>query len=216
MNEALLIEQFELGPMENYIYFVGNKDTKELAVVDPAWDVDFIRKKAADNGYSIKAIILTHGHADHTNGIDELLETHDIPVYINHLEADFYNIKGDNVKKVDPGFNYQLGSVNIDFLHTPGHSPGSQCFLSHGHLVAGDTLFIDGCGRCDMKGGDVKDMFNTIHNRLMKLPNNTVIYPGHNYHHKCSDKLENQKKTNPYMLANTMESFIARRMPNLC
>ncbi len=215
MNEALVIEQFELGPMENYIYFIGNKDTKELVVVDPAWDVDFIRDKAERAGYNIKAALITHGHADHTNGIEKLLDTHDIPVYVSRDEAEFYKPVGNNIKDVDPGFNLSLGSVSIDFLHTPGHTPGSQCFLTHGNLVAGDTLFLDGCGRCDMPGGDAELMFDTIHHRLMKLPDSTIIYPGHNYHHKCCDKLEHQKKTNPYMQADNLKSFIAKRMPGL-
>ena len=151
----LLIEQFELGPMANYIYFIGDKETKEIVVVDPAWDVNFIRDKAQEAGLTIKGALITHGHPDHTNGINKLLETHDIPVYVSKEEASFYKPIGENIIEVDATFNLDVGNVHIDFLHTPGHTPGSQCFLVNGNLVAGDTLFLDGCGRCDLPGGTI-------------------------------------------------------------
>jgi glyoxylase-like metal-dependent hydrolase (beta-lactamase superfamily II) len=209
----LLIEQFELGPMANYIYFIGDKETKEIVVVDPAWDVDFIRDKAKEAGLTIKGDLITHGHPDNTNGINKLLETHDIPVYVSKAEASFYKPIGENILEVDATFNLDIGNVHIDFLHTPGHTPGSQCFLVHGNLVAGDTLFLDGCGRCDLPGGDVETMFDTIHHKLMKLPDHTMIFPGHNYHHLHCDELCNQKKTNPYMQMDNLHSFINRRLP---
>ena len=186
-----------------------------LQIIDPAWEVDFIIKRAETNGYKIKAVLLTHAHPDHIEGLAKLLETHYVPVYITRAEAEFFNVSGDNVVLIDSEFTYELGEVKIDFIPTPGHTPGGQCFLAHGHLIAGDTLFIDGCGRCDMHGGDVVKMFDSIHNRIMKLPDSTIIYPGHYYHEKPSDTLGNQKKTNPYMLADTLESFTARRMPKM-
>ena len=215
MSKALVIDQFELGPKDNYMYSIANKETMELVVIDPAWDVDYIRERAETKGYTIKAILLTHGHSDHINGVNELSEMLDIPVYVSRTEAEFYKITGENVITVEADFCYELGDVKINFIPTPGHTQGSQCFYAHGHLIAGDTLFIDGCGRCDMLGGDPVKMFDSIHNRLMKLPDSTIIYPGHTYHEKNCDTLGNQKKTNPYMLANTLESFIDRRMPKL-
>lgn len=215
MSDAVFIDQFEVGIIKNFNYFIGNKKTKELVVIDPAWDIDFIIARAENLGYEIKAILLTHGHPDHIQGFAQLLETHDVPVYITQIEADFQKISGKNIITTEPDSHYDLGEVHIDFIFTPGHTPGGQCFLAHGHLIAGDTLFIDGCGRCDMIGGDPEKMFDSIHNRLMKLPDSTIIYPGHYYHEKRFDTLENQKKTNPYMLANTLESFVAKRMPNI-
>ena len=215
MNEAILIKQFELGTLKNFIHLICNKETKDLVVIDPAWDIDTIRDWVEENNYRIKAILLTHGHADHIEGYKKLLETHDVPVYISKVEADFYNIEGKNIVTVEADYQYDLGGIPIDFIPTPGHTPGGQCFLAGGHLIAGDTLFIDGCGRCDMVGGDPVKMFNSIHNRLMKLPDSTMIYPGHYYHEKRCYTLANQKKTNPYMLADKLEDFVARRMPSL-
>ncbi len=208
----LVIKQMEIGPMQNYVYLIANDLTKECTVVDPAWDVDTIRNEANKLGYQITSALITHGHPDHTNGIEELLRTHDIPVYVSEHEAYFYKPIGENIKDVKPNDTLNLGDVKIEFMHTPGHTPGSQCFLCHGNLVSGDTLFLDGCGRCDMPGGDAEIMYDSISNKLMKLPNSTIIYPGHNYHHLHHDTLENQKKTNPYMQTETLSRFISKRL----
>jgi glyoxylase-like metal-dependent hydrolase (beta-lactamase superfamily II) len=202
----------EIGPMQNYVYLIANDRTKECTVVDPAWDVDQIRNEAQRSGYKITSALITHGHADHTNGIEDLLKTHDIPIYVSEHEASFYKPIGENIRDVKPNDQLKLGEVTIDFLHTPGHTPGSQCFVCHGNLVSGDTLFLDGCGRCDMPGGDAEVMYDSIANKLMKLPNSTIIFPGHNYHHLHHDTLEGQKKTNPYMQAETLSRFISRRL----
>ena len=208
----LVIKQMEIGPMQNYVYLIANNRTKEAAVVDPAWDVDQIRSEAKRSGYQITSALITHGQADHTNGIEELLKSHDIPIYVSEHEASFYKPIGENIRDVKPNDQLELGEIKIDFLHTPGHTPGSQCFVCHGNLVSGDTLFLDGCGRCDMPGGDAEVMYDSIANKLMKLPNSTIIYPGHNYHHLHHDTLENQKRTNPYMQAETLSRFISKRL----
>lgn len=211
-KSSLLIQQFEMGPMQNYIYFIGDSASKEIYVIDPAWEVDELRAKAKDQGLEIKGALITHGHPDHTNGIEELLTTHDIPIYVSEHEAEFYKPVGENIKDVKLDDKLTVGNVEIEFMHTPGHTPGSQCFLVEGNLVAGDTLFLDGCGRCDMPGGDAEVMYDTIYNRLMKLPDSTIIHPGHNYHHLHCDHLENQKKTNPYMTCNNLQEFLHHRM----
>ncbi len=198
--------------MANYIYFIGNANTKEIVVVDPAWDVNAIRKRAETQGYTITGALITHGHPDHTNGISELLKTHDIPVYVSENEAYFYKPVGENIRGVDNNFSLELGEVKIGFMHTPGHTPGSQCFHVHGNLVAGDTLFLDGCGRCDLPGGDAEIMYDTLYHKLMKLPASTIIYPGHNYHHLHCDSLEQQSKTNPYLTCSSLHEFLSQRM----
>lgn len=208
----LLIQQMEIGPMQNYVYFIANSDTKEAVVVDPAWDVDYIRQQAQKQGLSIKAALITHGHPDHTNGIEDLLRTHDIPIYVSEHEAYFYKPVGENIKEVKPDTVIELGPVHIQCIHTPGHTPGSQCFLCHGNLVSGDTLFLDGCGRCDLPGGDAELMFESIATKLLTLPDSTVIFPGHNYHHLHHDSLQNQKLTNPYLQYENLQGFVHRRM----
>ena len=214
MNK-LLLKQLEIGPMQNFIYFVGDKEKKEVVVIDPAWDVKLILESAKKEDLKITGALVTHGHFDHTNGVEDLLSKLDIPVYINNTEADFFKFKWgkENVKKVHAGEKLKVGNTEIEFIHTPGHTPGSQCFLINDNLVSGDTLFIDGCGRCDLAGGSVEQMFDTISNKLMKMKNNTIIFPGHNYASKKYDTLENQKKTNPYMQYDNLMSFIGKRLP---
>ena len=206
--------------MENFVYFIGDKDTGDVVVIDPAWDAKFLLEEAKKNNLKIKAALVTHGHFDHTNGVEDLLKTLDIPVYINEHEADFFNqyeIKwgSENVKKTKSGDRLKIGSVEIEFVHTPGHTLGSQCFLIHNHLISGDTLFINGCGRCDLPGGNVEQMFDTIYNKLMRMPDDTLIFPGHNYADKKSDELKNQKKTNPYMQYDNLMAFVGKRLPKL-
>ncbi len=215
--QDLLLNQMEIGPMENFIYFIGDKATGDVAVIDPAWDVNYLIEEAKKHNLKIKAALVTHGHFDHTNGVEELLNKLDIPVYINQKEAEFFkfNWGKENVKETKPGDKLKIGNYEIEFVHTPGHTPGSQCFLVHKHLVSGDTLFINGCGRCDLPGGDVEQMFDTIQNKLMKMPDDTLIFPGHNYAEKKHDELKNQKKTNPYMQYDNLIAFVGKRLPKL-
>lgn len=209
--KSLIIEQMEIGPMQNYIYFIGNSRSKEVVVVDPAWDVDEICKQANKRNYKIKGALITHGHPDHTNGIEALLKKFDIPIYVSKHEAYYYKPIGENIKEVGDDYSLELGEIKINFLHTPGHTPGSQCFLCHGNLISGDTLFLDGCGRCDLPGGNAEIMFDSIEKKLLKLPDATVIYPGHNYHRLACDTLENQKQTNPYLDCDNLHSFVKKR-----
>lgn len=211
-SDSLFIQQLEIGPMQNFIYLIGNTETKEAFVVDPAWDVDTIREAAAINDLNLIGALISHGHPDHTNGINDLLSTHDIPILVSKYEASFYKPVGDNIKEIDPNQKIKLGHFEIEALHTPGHTPGSQSFMIEGNLFTGDTLFLDGCGRCDMPGGDAEELYHTIYHRLMKLPNSTIIHPGHNYHHLHHDLLENQKESNPYMTCNSKEEFVHQRM----
>lgn len=232
-ESPLEIKQLELGPMDNYIYVISNKFTKDCVVIDPAWDVEAIENEITGNGLKLKAALITHGHPDHTNGIEALLKNNDIPIMVSEHEASFYKPIGENIREVKASDTIDIGDTDnkleISFVHTPGHTPGSQCFFintakrsysaanninfeSQNILVSGDTLFLDGCGRCDLPGGDAEVLFDTIANTLLKLPEDTVIFPGHNYHHYCCDTLENQKKTNPYLQFDNLKSFIGRRL----
>ena len=212
MKKDIILRQMKLGPMENFIYFLGDPQTNEIAVIDPAWDVDFLRNEAKKSNYTITAILLTHGHHDHVNGIENLLSTHHVPVYISTHEAGIYIPKCKNLKKVKPNEKLKIGNLAIECLHTPGHSPGCQCFWVDGILISGDAVFIDGCGRCDLPGSDVKAMYHSLYNVIMKLPDATTIYPGHNYGPVPFATLGEQKKMNPYLTCKNMEEFLLGRM----
>ncbi|HLD56358.1 MAG TPA: MBL fold metallo-hydrolase, partial [Candidatus Omnitrophota bacterium] len=99
----------------------------------------------------------------------------------------------------------------INFLHTPGHTPGSQCFLIGNNLVSGDTLFINACGRCDLPGGNAEEMYQSL-TRLAGLDENTILYPGHNYADEPTSTIKNEKRFNPYMQLTNLSDFLTYRM----
>jgi hydroxyacylglutathione hydrolase len=208
----LLIRQYEIGPLNNFLYLLGDPETREMAIVDPAWDVDFLLKEAKKLGYKITKVFLTHGHPDHVSGLPDLLSVHQVPVYISKHELAALKPGVDGLVEVLDKEKLSVGNISFDVLHTPGHSPGCQCFLAQGHLISGDTLFIDGCGRCDLTGSDPKQMYNSLYNILMKLPDETEVYTGHNYGPTPTDTIGNQKKTNPYLQCRNLKEFLVERM----
>ena len=210
-NSPLYLKQLELGPMENFVYLVGDKNTREVLVVDPAWQVDTILKIAKQEDLTIKGALVSHYHFDHTNGIEELLESVDCPVYVNKKDSPYLEVSHDNVRNMDDGARVQVGDVEITLIHTPGHTPGSQCFHVQNRLISGDTLFIGACGRCDLPGGDAKEMYHTLTQRLMKFDDSTILFPGHNYSEKPSSTMGAEKKTNPYLMCDSLENFLRFR-----
>lgn len=194
----IFLKQLELGPLANFVYLFGDAETKECAVVDPAWDVPTILKTAKESGHDIKKILITHNHPDHTNGVGELLRSKDVPVYIH--EHDAYALKEfkDNLKIVQGGDSAEIGGLTVHFLHTPGHTHGSQCFRIQDRLVSGDTLFIQGCGRVDLPNSDPEKMYQSLR-KISALSEDTWVLPGHNYAEKPTAQLKEEKKENPYL-----------------
>jgi hydroxyacylglutathione hydrolase len=211
MAVPLYLKQIELGPMENFVYLIGDPKTREALVVDPAWSVNAILKAADDEGYKINGALITHTHFDHINGLGELLNETDGVVYIHKNEAEFLEVQKSNIQKTDGGEKILIGSVEINFLHTPGHTPGSQCFLVGNHLISGDTLFINACGRCDLPGGSPEQMYHSL-SRLADLDQDTILYPGHNYADEPTSTIGQEKNQNPYMLKASLDDFLKYRM----
>jgi hydroxyacylglutathione hydrolase len=198
--------------MANYVYFVGDSNTREVAVVDPAWDVDRIVEMAQENDLTITKILITHSHFDHINGVEALLNRTKAKVYINTAEAEFMKAVWSDLVKVDSGDTTRVGDVDITFLHTPGHTPGSQCFLVQNHLISGDTLFIGACGRCDLPGSNPEDMYYSLTQRLAKLDDRTVVFPGHNYAARPYSTIADEKRFNPYLQFQSLQDFLRRGM----
>jgi hydroxyacylglutathione hydrolase len=212
VNSSIYLKQVELGPMANYVYFVGDPHTREVAVVDPAWDVDRIVEMAEENDLRIAKILITHSHFDHINGVEALLNRTKAKVYINTAEAEFMKAGWSDLVKVDSGDTTRVGDVDITFLHTPGHTPGSQCFLVQNHLISGDTLFIGACGRCDLPGSNPEDMYYSLTQRLAKLDDRTVVFPGHNYAARPYSTIADEKRFNPYLQFQSVQDFLRRGM----
>jgi glyoxylase-like metal-dependent hydrolase (beta-lactamase superfamily II) len=210
-GSPLYLKQMELGPMENFVYLVGDAKTREVLVVDPAWQVDTVIRVAKEEDLKIKGALVSHYHFDHTNGVEELLESVDCPVYVNKNDVPYLDVKSTNVRAVDDGATVKAGDVEIRMVHTPGHTPGSQCFHVQNGLISGDTLFIGACGRCDLPGGDARQMYESLTQRLMKFDDATILYPGHNYADKPTSTMGREKHSNPYLMCDSLDNFLKFR-----
>jgi glyoxylase-like metal-dependent hydrolase (beta-lactamase superfamily II) len=219
MTTPLYFKQIEIGPMQNFVYLVGSTETRKAAVVDAAWDIDEILRAAEADGLEITHALVTHTHPDHVGGkfagmqiagVAELLEKSKAKVVIHKSEADYLKLlSGSDLIKADSGDEIDVGGIKIRLIHTPGHTPGSQCFLVGDRLISGDTLFIDSCGRVDLPGGDPEQMYFSLTQKLMALLDDTVLFPGHNYSPKASSTIGEQKRTNPYMQFHSLRQFVA-------
>jgi glyoxylase-like metal-dependent hydrolase (beta-lactamase superfamily II) len=219
MSSPLYFKQLEIGPMQNYVYLLGSLKTRKVAVVDAAWQIDTILQTAAKDDVQITHAFVTHTHPDHVGGrfagveiagLTELLSKCKAKVVVHKAEADaLKELSPSDIIKTESGDKIDVGGVEIQLLHTPGHTPGSQCFLVEGRVVSGDTLFIDACGRVDFPGGNAEQMYYSLTQKLMVLPDDTILFPGHNYARKTQDTLGEQKKTNPYLRFTSLKQFLA-------
>lgn len=202
----MILRQIPVGPMQNFVYLIGDKETKEAAVVDAGWDVDKIIENAAKENLKIKKIILTHTHFDHVQKLGELTDRTKADVYFHELEqkktasqrSNFFLKDSDEIK---------IGKIKIKVIHTPGHTPGAICLLFSNKLITGDTLFVGAIGRVDLPGGDAIKLFESLQ-KLKKLDDKTEIYPGHDYGETPFSTIGNEKKNNAYFMCKTKEEFI--------
>ena len=222
----LYFRQIPAGEMANLVYLVGSRETRECVVIDPAWNVNGLLDQAAADEMNVVGALVTHYHQDHVGGsifgmeiegLAELMARGPVPVHVQKLEADglrqVTGLSESDLVRHDGGDMIELGPVTIRLLHTPGHTPGSQCFLVEtagvpDSLVSGDTLFLGSCGRVDLPGGDPEALYDSLHNQLGKLPDETLLYPGHLYSADPSSTLGEQKRTNPYLRATRLEDFL--------
>jgi glyoxylase-like metal-dependent hydrolase (beta-lactamase superfamily II) len=213
--KTLYVRQMRLGPMKNFVYLVGPPDAREVAVVDPAWDVPAILRAVEEDGKRLVAALVSHHHFDHTNGLAPLLNARDVPVYVQKAEVDFTDALAPYagaMRPVGPGEVIHVGTLPITCIHTPGHTPGSQCLLCGGALVSGDTVFVNACGRCDLSGGNPEQMFDSLHRVLGGLPGETVLFPGHDYGDVPVSSLERERQHNPYFQLTALADFVRHRM----
>ena len=219
MSTPLYFKQLEIGPMQNYVYLIGSQETRKVAVVDAAWEIDTILKIAKQDEMEITHAFVTHTHPDHVgggfagmeiDGVTELLEKCKAKVVVHKAEAEFIKgLSSSDMIKSDNGDKVDVGGVEIQLMHTPGHTPGSQCFLVDNRIVSGDTLFIDACGRVDFPGGNPEQMYDSLTQKLMALPDDTILFPGHNYAALPHATIGEQKKTNPYLRFSSLKQFLA-------
>lgn len=224
MNQSdLYLKQIAVGPMQNFSYLIGSRAAGRCFAVDPAWEPQKIMAIAEADHMKIQGLIVTHYHPDHCGGhygghhipgVTELQGALGVKVYAHADEVDGV-VKVTGLSKGDfhvcrGGDVLELGAegegVAIKLIHTPGHTPGSQCLLCESRLLSGDTLFISGCGRVDLPGGNGSQLYESLRT-ISDLPNDTIVMPGHHYDPQESASLEQVKRVNPYLKEATMEGF---------
>ncbi len=200
MKPAVL--QIKVGQMANFTYIVADEENGEAAVIDPSWDLDKIFQTLKKNNWRAKYIINTHTHFDHVIGNEQVAELTAAKI-VQHknsqLEKDIAVSDGDTI---------EIGHIRLRVLYTPGHSKDSICLiLDDQFILTGDTLFVGNCGRVDLPGSDAKEMYDSLFNRLAKLDENLVVYPGHNYGPTSMSTIGHEKKTNYVLQPRSKQEF---------
>jgi glyoxylase-like metal-dependent hydrolase (beta-lactamase superfamily II) len=208
--------------MVNFVYLIGDRVSGEAVIVDPAYNVADLLEILDQDDMRLTGVLGTHFHPDHLGGqmggfalegIGALLERVSVPVHIQRDEAPWVErttgVGGSDLVGHDSGDVVRVGDVGIELIHTPGHTPGSQCFLVDGRLVAGDTLFLEGCGRTDFPGSDPLAMYESIHTRLARVPDEAVLFPGHLYSADPSASMGDTRKWNYVFKPRSAEEWMA-------
>ena len=211
---------FVARQMVNFVYLIGDRQTGDAVVVDPAYGVGDLVDLLAGDDMRLSGVLVTHWHPDHVGGdlmghgiegLRELLEHREVPVHVQADEAQWVTRAtgvSDLLAHHDSGDVVDVGSLGVTLLHTPGHTPGSQCFMVENRLVAGDTLFLEGCGRTDLPGGDPEAMYDSLTRRLAKVPDDTVLFPGHLYSAEPSATMGETRRLNYVFRPQTPEQWL--------
>jgi glyoxylase-like metal-dependent hydrolase (beta-lactamase superfamily II) len=207
--------------MVNFVYLIGDRTTGECVVVDPAYGVDDLVRIAGADGMRITGALVTHYHPDHCGGsmmgfniegVAELLRHDSVPVHVQDDEAEWVlkvtDLSDGDLVRHRSGDVVMVGEVPIELLHTPGHTPGSQCFFVDDRLVSGDTLFLDGCGRTDLPGGDPEALYQSLTQTLARVPDDAVLFPGHQYSPAPSELLGETRRRNMVFKPKSAEQWL--------
>ena len=204
----MILEKLVVGPFASNCYIVGAESTKEGMIVDPGAEAEKILRSVKELGLDIKIILLTHGHIDHIDGLEKVKEATGAEVAIHADDAESleaqplsFMFASSQQAPIPPdrllqgGDSVDFGDMHFQVIHTPGHSPGCICLLGHGAIFSGDTLFNYGIGRFDLPGGDYGQLMNSLHTKLMVLPDDTIVYPGHG----PDTTIGTERQANPFL-----------------
>jgi len=204
----MFLKKVRVGVINTNCYIAADELTKEAFVIDPADDFDIIDEVLVSNDLKLKYIILTHGHFDHIGAVEELKEKYNSTMYINEFDAHMLNDSEANFSSMmnnkieflpdhtfKDGDILKVGSLTLKLINTPGHTEGSSCVLVENILFAGDTLFKNSIGRTDLPSGDRFKIISSIKEKLLVLPKETIVYPGHG----SSTTINNEIIKNPFL-----------------
>ncbi|MBI4885212.1 MAG: MBL fold metallo-hydrolase [Actinobacteria bacterium] len=207
--------------MVNFVYVIGDRSTSECVLIDPAYSVNELLDIVEGEGMRVTGILATHFHADHIGGnlmghhlegVATLLDRIDCPVHVQRDETPWVTrtsgLTVDQLVQHSGGDKVRVGDIDITLVHTPGHTPGSQCFHVDGRLVSGDTLFLDGCGRTDFPGSDPAAMYDSLQT-LAAMPDGTIVFPGHHYSPPASATIDSIRHNNYVYQPHTKEQWLA-------
>ncbi len=207
------IEQMEVGFMDVFCYLVSCPRTKEALLIDPAGDEDRVVERVKQKKLNLEYIVNTHGHMDHTCGNAKIKELTGAKIIMHELDDQMFNSPQGWERARQMGFTPSpsadinvkdgdqivVGDVSLKVIHTPGHSPGGICLLGDGNIFTGDTLFVGAIGRTDIPGASMSQFMKAIKERILTLPDKTIVWPGHNYGIRPSSTIESEKRTNPWL-----------------
>lgn len=198
----MIVKQLKVGTMANFVYLVADPESREAIVVDSGWETEPIVEAARVGGFRVKYVLATHEHFDHTRTIHELADRTGAQVLAHALSP------LEVSRRLEDGDKVRVGSSELEVIHTPGHTEDSICLYDQRNLFTGDTLFIGTCGRTDLPGGSTRKLFESLHSKIMRLPGETEINPGHDYGDVPRRQLSEEVKRNPALLAGDLRSFL--------
>ncbi len=214
LTDHVIVKQIPVGPFQVMTYLVACPHTREAIIIDPAGEEDKLLALIQDQGLRVKYILNTHGHADHVLGNSKLKEVLKVPVCIHEADDRFFSDKAVRKKSSeelglpppDPADIrlkhrdvVEVGKLKVDVIHTPGHTPGSVCYLVNGNLFSGDTLFVGAAGRTDLIGGSLETLLESLEKRLIVLPKETMVWPGHDYGDTPTSTIGREMEENLYI-----------------
>jgi glyoxylase-like metal-dependent hydrolase (beta-lactamase superfamily II) len=206
------VVQIEVGLVQNFCEILFCPETRQAAVVDPAWEVDRLLREADARGLRVTTILVTHTHVDHIEGVEALVARTGATVVVDPLEAEAVRAAAPSAALVGAADRQDVavGRRGVRALATPGHTVGGTTYLADGYVITGDVLFVGGCGRTDFPGGDTAALWRSLQ-RLAALPEETRVYPGHDYGPTPTSTIAHELRTNRYLRCETLEAFRALR-----
>jgi glyoxylase-like metal-dependent hydrolase (beta-lactamase superfamily II) len=208
--------------MANFVYLIGDRETGEAVMIDPAYDIPGLLDVLAADDMRLTGVLATHYHPDHVGGtmagfsipgINELLAQVSVPIHVQADEAALVqrvtDVAATDLVEHSSGDTLMVGQIPIELIHTPGHTPGSQCFYVDDRLVSGDTLFLEGCGRTDLPGGDPAALYDSLVHKLARIPDHAILFPGHLYSAEPSASMADTRKWNYVLAPRSEEQWLA-------